>query len=102
MSPTPALVFWPPNAPTLFSIAQESAKRIQGAPRVGGHKEALVSVVFAAASLEAFFNETVYLAQHIKNPSPIVSTFAQIMVEAEESKAQIQSKFQLANLTLTG
>jgi hypothetical protein len=99
MSPTPALAFWPPNAPTLFSIAVDSAKRIEGAPRAGGHKEALVSVVFAAASLEAFLNESVYFT---RGAPPIVSAFAQVMADAEESRAQIQSKFQLGNLALTG
>jgi hypothetical protein len=102
MSPTAAMAFWPPNAPALFSIAVDSAKRIEGAPREGGHKEALVSVVFAAASLEAFLNESVYLAENTRCASPIVSAFAQVMADAEESRAQIQSKFQLGNLVLTG
>ncbi len=102
MSPTPAIAIWPPNAPTLFSIAVDSTKRIAGAPRAGGHKEALVSVVFAAASLEAFLNESVYLAENTGGAQPIVSTFAQVMADAEESKAQIQAKFQLGNLVLTG
>jgi hypothetical protein len=96
------MAFWPPNAPTLFSIAVTSANTIVGGPRVGGHKEALVSLVFAAASLEAFLNESVYLAENIRNAPTIVSTFAQVMADAEESKAQIQAKFQLRNLVLTG
>jgi hypothetical protein len=96
------MAFWPPNAPTLFSIALDSAQSIVGVPRVGGHKEALVSVVFAAASLEAFLNESVYLAENTRNAPPVVSTFAQVMAEAEESKAQIQAKFHLGHLVLTG
>src|ERR1700733_2663447 len=101
-----AMVFWPPNAPTLYSIAVDSAKRIAGARKVGGHTGALVSVAFAAASLEAFLNESAYLAVN-KNSlrasePPIVSAFAQVMEEAEESRVQIQSKFQLGNLVLTG
>jgi hypothetical protein len=96
------MAFWPPNAPTLISIAVDSAKRIAGAPRAGGHKEALVSVVFAAASLEAFLNESVYLAENTRGAPPIVSAFAQVMADAEESKVQLQSKFQLGNLVLTG
>jgi hypothetical protein len=95
------MAFWPPNSPTLFSIAVDSAKRIAGAPRAGGHQEALVSVVFAAASLEAFLNESVYLAENIRGGPPIVSAFAQVMADAEESKVQIQSKFQLGSLVLT-
>jgi hypothetical protein len=99
------LSFWPPNSPTLFSIAVDSAKRITGVPREGGHNEALVSVVFAAASLEAFLNESAYLAgRKAGSPGepPAVSAFAQVIEEAEESKGSIQSKFQLANLVLSG
>jgi hypothetical protein len=96
------MAFWPPNAPTLFSIAVDSAKRIASAPRAGGNQEALVSVVFAAASLEAFLNESAYLAENIRGAPPIVSAFAQVMADAEESRVQIQSKFQLGSLVLTG
>jgi hypothetical protein len=106
MTKAMTLAFWPPNAPTLFSIAVESAKRIAGANRAGGHKEPLVSVVFAAAALEAFLSETAYLAgekngNRTRQPA-VVSAFAQVMEDAEESRAQIQSKFQLSNLVLTG
>jgi hypothetical protein len=116
MIPRAALAIWPPNAPTLFSIAVDSAKRIAGPSRTGGHNEALVSVVFAAASLEAFLSESAYLAEtslqrkardlrlgHRVDAEPaIVSVFSQVMEEAEESRVQIQSKFQLAHLVLTG
>lgn len=97
--------FWPPNAPMLFSIALDSAGRINDVPRAGGHNEALVSVVFAASSLEAFLNESAYLAErksHFPGEPPTVSAFAQVMDDAEESRAPIQSKFQLGNLVLTG
>jgi hypothetical protein len=99
------LSIWPPNAPTLFSIALDSAKRITGEPRVGGHNDALISVVFAASSLEAFVNEATYLAErksHSPGEPPTVSAFAQVMDDAEESRASIHSKFQLGNLVLTG
>jgi hypothetical protein len=100
-----ALKFWVPNTGALFSLAVDAAKGIQALPRVGGQSAALVSVVFAAASLEAFLSESAYLAefnQH-KVPEPaVVSTFAQVMEEAEDSKASIESKFHLANLVLSG
>jgi hypothetical protein len=115
MSPEAALTVWPPNAPTLFSIAVNSAKRITVPRRTGGQQDALVSVVFAAASLEAFLNESVHLADkslereareiklghRVEKEPPIVSAFSQVMAEAEESRAQIQLKFQLAHLVLT-
>jgi len=98
-----AIKAWVPNAPTIFSIAAAAAKGISAPPREGGQPAALVSIVFAAASLEALLNESAYLAEQQEAAEPaVVTAFAQVMDEAEESKAQIQSKFQLAYLVLTG
>ena len=58
-----AIRMWLPNTGALFSIAANGAKRISTPYRHGGQGSALVSVVFAAASLEAFLSETVYLAE---------------------------------------
>lgn len=110
------LTVWHPNAPILFSLAVNSAKRITALRRTGGQPDALVSVVFAAASLEAFLKESAYLAElslkrkareiklghHIDEEPPIVPAFAQVMRDADESRVRIQAKFQLANLVLTG
>jgi|SRR6266849_463517 len=100
-----AIKFWVPNAPTIFSTAAAAATGISAPLRKGGQTGALVSVVFAAASLEALLNEAAYLAEldlpNAVEPG-IISAFVQIMEEAEESKAQTQSKFQLAHLAMTG
>lgn len=100
-----ALTVWVPNTPIIFSIATNAAKGITALPRVGGQNAALVSVVFAAASLEALINESAYVAESVQREvvePPVVAAFAQVMGEAEESRGQIQSKFQLAYLALTG
>jgi hypothetical protein len=111
-----AIRLWVPNTGALFSLAVDAAKSISAPPRVGGQDVALVSIVFAAASLEAFLSEAAYLAefsQHLVNvgaglgqpkvPEPdVVSAFAQIMDDAEDSKASLESKFHFANLVLTG
>jgi hypothetical protein len=97
--------FWVPNTSALFSLAVAAAKGITASPRVGGQNAALVSIVFAAASLEAFLSEAAYLAEFDQQQVPalgVVSAFAQVMEEAEDSKASIESKFHLANLVLTG
>lgn len=110
------MIVWSPNAPALFSTSINSARRITAARRAGGQPDALVSVVFAAASLEAFLNESIYLAEislkrkarelrlgHPVDAEPqIVSAFPKVMREAEESKVPIQFKFQLAHFILTG
>jgi hypothetical protein len=53
---------WMSNAAPLFLIAVGAMKRITAPPRKGGQRDALVSVVFAAASLEAFLSEAEYHA----------------------------------------
>jgi len=67
--------------------------------------DALVSIVFAAASLEAFLSEVTYLAnetQGLPDEPSVVSTFASVMEDVEKSRAQIQARFQLARLVLAG
>ena len=103
---------WLPNTGALFATAASSAKGISAPSRQGGQDSALVSVVFAAASLEAFLSESVYLAEFsnyiarikgdIGAASETAATFAQVLDDAEDSRASIESKFHLANLVLTG
>ena len=70
------------NTEVIFDIALEAARRINGPRREGGKNEALVSVVFAAVSLETFLNELIELAQDFAeyaNALPRTSAFAQLM-----------------------
>ena len=69
------------NTEAIFEIALEAAKRINAPRREGGKREALVSVVFAAVSLEAFVNELIELAQDFadyENALPMTSAFARL------------------------
>ena len=91
------------NAGSVFGIAVASAKGIEAPAREGGKQGALVSLVFAEASLEAFLNETIELAwdwSHNTKEPPIVSSFAQLMSDLERSP--LQSRFQMAHWMLTG
>jgi hypothetical protein len=91
------------NAGSIFGIAVASAKGINAPPRQGGKDAALVSLVFAEASLEAFLNESIELAlDHSHDPKEpqIASSFAQLMPDFERSG--LESKFQLAHWILTG
>ena len=69
--------------------------------------DALESVMFSVAALEGFVNEATELATYPvppgsgETPSAVVS-FAAILKEADESKAQLGLKFQLARLALIG
>jgi hypothetical protein len=105
------------NAGRLFRIAVASADSITAGEHHGHQQAALVSLVFAVVSLEAFFNESVGLANlclisgrafvegggNPKSPEPqVVSTFHQLMTDAEDAHMQLESKFVLANWLLTG
>lgn len=105
------------QAGSLFSIALKSADSITVGKRNGHQRAALVSLVFAVVSLEAFFNEAVELANMAliserafiadgvtpKSPEPeVVDAFVQLMTDAEKARASLESKFLLANWLLTG
>jgi len=105
------------QAGSLFSIALRSADSIAVDERNGHQRAALVSLVFAVISLEAFFNETVELANmaliserafvangvNPKSPEPeVVYAFVQLMTDAEKARSSLESKFLLANWLLTG
>lgn len=91
------------NTELIFDIALEAAKSISAPRREGGKREALVSVVFAAVSLEAFLNELTELARDFagdENASPVTSAFAQLMPQL--ARLSIAPKFNMAHWMLTG
>jgi hypothetical protein len=91
---------------TLFGIAVDAARDIKAAPRDGAQRKALISIVFSVVALEAFLNEITeqaeQIAAHQPAESPEVVLFAQIMGDAEESHARLESKLTLANWILSG
>jgi hypothetical protein len=91
------------NTEVIFDIALEAAKRINAPRREGGKREALVSVVFAAVSLEAFLNELIELAQDFadyENALPMISAFAQLM--SQLNRLPILLRFNMVHWMLTG
>jgi hypothetical protein len=91
------------NTEAIFEIALETAKRINAPRREGGKREALVSVVFAAVSLEAFLNELIELAQDFteyEDALPMTSAFAQLM--SQLGRLPIVLRFNMAHWMLTG
>lgn len=96
------------SAPTLFRIAQTACELLNEvhSPTSGGNDNALVSIVFSAASVEAFFNELPeLLSSHpelLKDELPQVSTFVKLADEIESSKGSIKLKYLLAYSILSG
>jgi hypothetical protein len=92
---------------TLFGIAVETAREIKAAARAGAQRPALISVVFSVIALESFMNEMTDYAQDMTDYQPFVEgpeavLFAQVMGDAEESHARLESKFTLAKWILSG
>lgn len=103
------------HAGRLFNIALEAANGIKAGEHDRHQQVALVSLVFAVVSLEAFLNEAVELAEMCliserafvadgripKFPEPpVVSLFAQEM--AKKSTAPLLTRVHVANRLLTG
>ena len=73
--------------------------------RFPGCQEALVSNVLGAISLEAFINEfggTAAIHATLEGAPGWVTTLAEVLGEAENNRATITSKFQLAMLVVSG
>lgn len=96
-----------PNTAHLYGHAVKAYEGMRGAPgdRTMQQSDALTSIVFAAASLEAFMNElTAYLAFIIgsRDVPDWAVTLHHILDEAEEYHASIQMKYLLTSFVLTG
>src|SRR5260370_15503039 len=90
----------------LFRHATSAYERIPGGPtsRTPAQNEALTSIVFAAAALEAFINELADFAHEPIYSEPIDPTlviFAGLIEELEKSRASTLSKFWFGRWALT-
>lgn len=87
----------------LFNIAVDAARNISAESRQEGQSAALVSIVFAVVSLEAFLNEATEVAQdvqEVKTEPETVAAFAELMEESE--RLPIETRFKLSTWLLTG
>ena len=95
------------GAANLFRVAKNACERLKGKPPAsGGQDDALVSILFSAASIEAFFNELPEmlssLPELLKDEPPQVSTFVRLADEIETNKGSIKLKCTLAYSVLSG
>lgn len=94
------------NSGGLYGIATDAYEKARSA--ANGDREfvsqsPIISVVFAAASCEAFLSELAECATEGQNTVPAaLESLAQLVSEAEKSRAQIGLKYQVARLALTG
>lgn len=96
------------TAPILFLVARDAYKRITPtAPSsAGGRHDALVSIVFSVASLEAFFNE---LSEFLADPPELFNQLPPEIIDMinglrtiESDKGSVGQKFKLAFEKLSG
>jgi hypothetical protein len=90
----------------LFQIAVSAVEQLK-VDKFGTDRNALVSIVFAAASLEAFAHEIPAFAESALRTGQAgkddrLQTLADLMNELEESRAQLKAKLALAKWILSG
>lgn len=94
------------HGPLLFKIALDALQRTN-VDEFGADATALVSIVFAAASLEAFANELPSFVEAALRTGKVgkddrIATFPGLMNELEESRASLKSKLVMAKWVLSG
>jgi hypothetical protein len=101
------------NSVYFLGIAREAAHRVpQTHPLEPSHDEAIVSVVFAAAAVEAYINELAewetqtqeWITQEQPNApnrqQNVLNALAQVLNDAENSRASVTAKYKLARWIL--
>ena len=100
------------NSGCLFGIAKQSyerARTVVKGDRATGSNEPLISIVFAAATAEAFINEIGELAAQPRSQYPEVGpeseqvvNLARLLSEVEDAHGTTNMKYLLGKLALTG
>ena len=94
------------NSGILFGVAVSAYEHLKAAPadKAGGQNDALVAILFSAATLEAFVTELALMAQSdaaLFGHKPLQSVAA-VLNEAEASRGSVRLKFLLAKVVLGG
>jgi hypothetical protein len=87
------------NAGKLFENAMDAYHRIEAEDKYPGQPDALVAILFAAISLEAFINELAYCS--VPDDGDTVIALRNVLNEAEASRAPTRAKYHLAKLVLS-
>src|SRR5258708_36354789 len=92
------------NSLHFLSLAVKTCRDIKAStPHEDGKMEALGSVVFAAAALEAFINERAEIAAQVcalASQNDAIVAFSNVMKDAEASRASVPANYQLARWIL--
>src|SRR5215831_5796443 len=93
------------NSGILFKVAVSAYERLKSAPsdKTGGQNDALVAVLFSAATLEAFIMELALMAESdsaLFGRHKPLQLLASILDETEASRGSIRLKFLLTKVVL--
>lgn len=81
----------------LYQVARRACEEAEFHP-----PKALVALVFAAMSVEAFLNDMADMASHYQCEEEKIRLFALLLASLERGKAGIRQKMEAAHLVLTG
>jgi hypothetical protein len=89
----------------LFAIAKQAYRRCSGQPPgLDSGQDALVAVLFSAATLEAFMSQAVHAAEQWAHLHPRIKAFADFLAELDEREvgASLKAKYNMAHWVLCG
>jgi len=91
------------NAGSLFKNAVQACDGSAASPPIQARRDALVGIVLATISTEAFINELQNAAEAQSGAAAPgwINALGYMVAEAEKSRASIESKYQLARFILT-
>lgn len=86
------------HATYLFEVAVRAAK-----PEFPDRAGPTIAIMFSAAALEAFINESTLVANFVPTASkqPFLENYSSVMLEAERKRISLEDKYLLAFKTLT-
>lgn len=89
------------NAGVLYGVAMTAYERTKSAPSdlEGGQNDALVAILFSAATLEALIMELAVLAE--SHGSEPLRTAAATIRDVEDSRGSVRQKYRLASFVLS-
>lgn len=90
---------WPSRVFTSRTLLRIARKGVNRSKRE--HDQAVVAILFSAAAVEGFLNDVMEFSGFIEDDDRL-KALHDLLVEAEDQKAQVAFKFQLTNLVLKG
>jgi len=94
------------NAGSLYLLAWDACQRLKPVEDqlADSHRDALVAVLFSAATLEAFVSDFSFMARTLGgvHSIPALKSVAALLDEAEDGHASVRLKYLLAKFLVTG